>query len=234
MSKTLTTLSVAIAGPPSISSVPNAETWVTPASMTGIVAPGPNKSNRVILWIEREALEVVAVSATQALCVRGVMGTQRANHAAGALIYVGHEQDFYDFVQDESNDGPGTYSQRSVAFETAQANAVTDTLTLTPEELLQGLVVGTPTAAANYTLPKAADLIAALQDFGNPFIGQSFEFDIINKSGGANTITVVTNTGVTTNGTLTIAQNFVRRFRVIITDPVALTYSIYSLGTAGY
>ena len=74
MSISQTTLSVALSGY-SITNVLRTSI-VTPASMTNIVAPGPNKSNRIILWCEREAMEVLSVTTTTAKVVRAVLGNR--------------------------------------------------------------------------------------------------------------------------------------------------------------
>ena len=105
---------------------------------------------------------------------------------------------------------------------TAKVGAVT----LTAAEILGGLIDGTPTGAATYTLPTATLMAAALNQSG---IGNAFEFTIKNSSAGANTITVAAGANGTGKGTLTIAQNNSKRFLLIMT--AAATYDVYSLGT---
>lgn len=75
----------------------------------------------------------------------------------------------------------------------------TDTATLTTAQLLNGSIQGTPTAAANYTLPLATALDTALPaDFA---VGEAFEFSIINQATNVGfDITIVTNTGWTLSG----------------------------------
>src|SRR5580698_2721472 len=109
---TKTTLSVAIAAAPPLSvsgqTAPSigypSGTIVTPVSMTGIVAPGPNKSNRVVLWIDREAFEVLGVTADglSAICNRGYYGTLQKAHVAGVSVWVGSDVAFEYFNQNES------------------------------------------------------------------------------------------------------------------------------------
>ena len=95
-------------------------------------------------------------------------------------------------------------------------NTAADTATLTPGQM-QGLLTGTPTAAANYTTPTATLLCALF-----PFVGSSntfnfhWEWNVKNTSAGANTITVVAGSGVTVTGTATIAQNAVKRFMIVL------------------
>jgi len=106
--------------------------------------------------------------------------------------------------------------------------AKADTVTLTIAELLTGVIDGTPTAAAGYTLPTAALLVAGLR---NARVGESFRFLINNKSAGANTITVAAGVGGTADGTLTVAQNVIREFVVIVTNVTggAEAYFVYGL-----
>ena len=89
----------------------------------------------------------------------------------------------------------------------------TDTATLTTAQSI-GLLVGTPTGAANYTTPTATALCNAFPSVAivPPTSNFSVGWDIKNTSGGANTITVLGGTGVTVSGTATVAQNHMRHF----------------------
>jgi len=98
--------------------------------------------------------------------------------------------------------------------------------TITAAELLGGLIDGTPTGAATYTLPTAALMAAALNQIG---IGNAIEFTVKNSAAGAHTITVAAGNDGTAKGTMTIAQNNTKRFLLIMT--AAATYDVYSLGT---
>jgi hypothetical protein len=216
MSITATTLSVACS---------ETDEQIVVASATGITAPGPNKTNRVCVWIDREQMEVRTVAGTTVTVVRGTNLTTRKPHIAGQKVWIGAESDFAAFT----GAGLGLYSAFTRAFQTTLPSVAADTATLTMDKLLGGLILGTPTAAANYTMPTAALLIAALKSFGTPFLGQSFEFTILNTSAGAFAITVVAGTGVTATGTMTIAQNNGKRFLVVVTNVDAPAYTIYSL-----
>src|SRR5690606_37728641 len=100
-------------------------------------------------------------------------------------------------------------------------------VTLTADQLLQGLILRDPAGAGRADLvPTAAAIIAALN---KPTIGASFKFTIRNTADAAETITVTTNTGITLSGTMTIAQNNSKEFMVVVTSGTAVT--IYSLGT---
>ena len=128
--------------------------------------------------------------------------------------------------------GAGTNSMVAVEgaiTEKTTQTALTDTATVTAAQLLTKVLDGTPTAAAAYTLSTAELLVAAMPGAA---VGDSFYFIINNKSTGANTITVSAGTGGTADGTLTVAQNVIRGFFVVVTNVTAATeaYFVYGLG----
>ena len=206
------------------------------ASLTNVVNPAPNKSNRTILLIDRELVEVLSIlnSSTGLVSVnRGVLGTLSAFHNIGANVWVGHEQDMQPF-QDDRGFGLGFYSRMAVEFETINTASIANGVntTYTSAQILGGLILRNPSAGVTDTLPTATDLINTLRSFTkDAYIGMSFEFTIQNGSGGANTITVAAGTGGTTNGTMTIAQNNMKRFKIVITNVANPAYTVYSLGT---
>jgi len=92
----------------------------------------------------------------------------------------------------------------------------TDSATLTAAQLLNGIIIGTPTTTAAYTLPLATDLDAVLT---NAKPGSNFDFRVINTTT-AGVITMTTNTGWSigssgSQGLMTIAATAgtVRSFR---------------------
>lgn len=197
------------------------------ASATGITAPGINNANRKVLWIDYEQVEVRDVNSTTITVVRGTNGTLPKAHVAGQKVWIGGEGDFAAFT----GEGLGLAgASMTRAFETTLPTTAADTATLTMAQLLGGLIVAIPTAVATFTLPTAALLIAALQSFGQPFLGQSFKFVIQNSSAGANTITVAAGVGGTavTAQTLTIAQAASKQFMIVVTGVDAPTYSLYT------
>ena len=107
--------------------------------------------------------------------------------------------------------------------------ALTATATVTAAQLLTKVLDGTPTAAATYTLPTAALLVAAMTGVR---VGDSFLVAVNNKSAGANTITMAGGTGGTADGTLTVAQDVIRLFLVIVTNVTAASeaYFVYGIG----
>lgn len=111
------------------------------------------------------------------------------------------------------NDGNTNELKMSVAAAPATA---TDSATLTAAQLTNGIIIGTPTTTAAYTLPTAAALDAFLE---NSHANTSFDFRIINTTT-AGVITVTTNTGWSigsggSQGLMTVAATAgtVRSFR---------------------
>ena len=80
----------------------------------------------------------------------------------------------------------------------------TATATLTAAQVLNGVLLGSPgSSAASYTLPTVSDLEAALPSATKA--GVSFDFSVVNVDGsGSGVITLVTNTGWTLVGLMTV------------------------------
>ena len=124
------------------------------------------------------------------------------------------------------NDGNLSEVKMSVAPAPATA---TDTATLTADQLLNGIIIGTPTATATYTLPLATAIDSTLS---NSKVGTTFEFRVITAA--AYGITIATNTGWTigssgTQGLMTIAATAgtVRSFRARKTGDG--TWALYAI-----
>ena len=125
------------------------------------------------------------------------------------------------------NDGNLNEVKLSVAAAPATA---TDSATLTAAQLTNGIIIGTPTTTAAYTLPLAADLDNALS---NAKVGSTFDFRVINTTT-AGVITMTTNTGWTlgssgSQGLMTIAATAgtVRSFRARKTGDAA--WALYAI-----
>lgn len=99
--------------------------------------------------------------------------------------------------------GDGNLAEVALNVLPAPATA-TATANLTVAQLTNGIILGSPGAsAASYTLPTVAALEAAL---GNAKVGSSFPVSVINVDGnGSGVITLVTNTGWTLVGLMTVA-----------------------------
>lgn len=107
---------------------------------------------------------------------------------------------------------------------------LTAAATLTSPQLLSGMIIFNG-AAANLTLPSAADLCNNIQ---GAMVGTSFE--VIIRSTGAGTVTLVAGAGGTISGTATVATANSRIFLVNFTN-VTLgqeAYTVYSEGTAPF
>jgi len=120
----------------------------------------------------------------------------------------------------------GRLTEKTTVTTKTTASAVT----FTAAEILGGLILRDPNGAGRADLvPTVASLLAELGSDIKNIEGLSFEFTIRNTADAAETITVTTNTGWTLSGTMTIAQNNSKRFKVVFTSPTAAT--LYSLGT---
>jgi hypothetical protein len=105
----------------------------------------------------------------------------------------------------------------------------TTATTLTPAELLGGLIVANPGAAVNYQLPLTVDLEAALlATTGALSIGDSFKFTVCNTATAANIVTLTTNTTWTLVGSMAVAGAVSGQF--LVRRTAANAYTIYDAG----
>lgn len=98
-------------------------------------------------------------------------------------------------------------------------------------DVVSGLILRDPNGAGRSDVtPTAALLLAAVPQAK---IGQWIEVNVRNTADAAETITMTAGTGTTLSGTMTIAQNNTRRFRVEFTNVTAASEACtwYSLGT---
>jgi hypothetical protein len=112
-----------------------------------------------------------------------------------------------------------------VKIKTSSLTAGGSPLTLTTAQVSGGLVCLDPEGAMSATMPTAAELWKAL----GSKTGQSAVVWVKNEADAAETITVVAGSGLTMQGTLTIAQNNVRGFLIVLESETAST--AYNLGT---
>lgn len=82
--------------------------------------------------------------------------------------------------------------------------SITATATLTPAQVLNGLILANSgiTAAQTYTLPTVADLENVL--INSDRVGTSFTFRLVNLGTSTGTAIIATNTGWTITGSLTM------------------------------
>ncbi len=101
---TTTTLSAAVPGPQGVSSaiVSGGSGFVQVASATNINAPQPvtgitaTLATSTYLFVDRELMDVRAVSGTTVTVVRGAGGTGATSHVSGALVFVIPGQAIWD------------------------------------------------------------------------------------------------------------------------------------------
>lgn len=100
--------------------------------------------------------------------------------------------------------GDGNVNEPSFTVVPAPATA-TATATLTADQVLNGILLGSPgSTAASYTLPTVATLEAAIPSADKA--GVAFDFSVVNVDGSSSgVITLVTNTGWTLVGLMTVA-----------------------------
>lgn len=151
------------------------------------------------------------------------------NAATGAAPDLAAKGDDTNVSMSLTAKGTGMILPGSRAANFASQTAETNTVTLTIAELQTGIIDGTPTAAATYTLPTAADLVAGI---ANCKVGTQIRFLVNNKAAGADTITVAGGAGSTDDGTLTVAQNVIREFVITVTNITGSSeaYLLYGLG----
>ena len=123
----------------------------------------------------------------------------------------------------------GNLNEVKISVAAAPATAV-DSATLTSAQLINGIILGSPTTTAAYTLPLASDLDAVLT---NSKVGSTFDFRVINVTG-SGVITMTTNTGWTigssgSQGLMTVAATAgtVRSFRARKTGDG--TWTLYAI-----
>ena len=127
------------------------------------------------------------------------------------------------------------FQQAQGAVDSYQTNSATASTTLLNTNVAQNGVIdltlnmtGTLAGAANATLPTVASL---LQQLPQAQTGSTYKIRIINSSAGAYAWTVVTNTGWTLTGTMSIAQNTYRDFYVTISNFATPTATLQAVGT---
>ncbi len=114
---------------------------------------------------------------------------------------------------------------------TVTTDATAGARTYTAAELYGKLILRDPAGGNRSDVtPTAAAIVAAVP---GAVVGSCFEFSIRNTADAAETLTLTAGTGVTLSGTMTVAQNYCKRFLVRLDNVEAGTeaVTIYSLGT---
>lgn len=109
--------------------------------------------------------------------------------------------------------GSGNNSETILSASDAPQTA-TDTATLTAAQVVNGMLVATPTANATLTLPTAALIDAAVP---NARVGSTFDLALINAAAATYTVAFALGTGISNGGnavvSLAAATSALFRFR---------------------
>lgn len=121
--------------------------------------------------------------------------------------------------------GDGNVNEVEMGAFAAPATA-TDTATLTVAQLTNGMILATPTAAAAYTLPLAADVDS---EVSSAKVGSTFDFVVVNLASSNYDITMTTNTGwtITGGGVMVVQELSSAQFRARKTG--AGTWQLYRI-----
>lgn len=121
--------------------------------------------------------------------------------------------------------GDGNVNEVEMGAFAAPATA-TDTATLTVAQLTNGMILATPTAAAAYTLPLAADVDS---EVSSAKVGSTFDFVVVNLASSNYDITMTTNTGwtITGGGVMVVQEASSAQFRARKTG--AGTWQLYRI-----
>ena len=122
--------------------------------------------------------------------------------------------------------GDGNRNEPVMGYASAPVTA-TDTATLTAAQVLNGIILATPTAAADYTLPTVADFEAG--GISSAGVGSTFDFVIINLASSNYDITIVTNTGWTVTGGGVVVVQEASSARVRARKTSATTWQLYRI-----
>lgn len=103
------------------------------------------------------------------------------------------------------NSGTGIFTKgRHISFQGAPETSI-DSVTLTDAQIIGGILVATPTAAATYTMRTGTQIETALEVVTGPLANNdTFDLTIINLGGAGDIITMAVAAGVTFVGSLTI------------------------------
>lgn len=105
--------------------------------------------------------------------------------------------------------------------------SVTTAQTLTAAQVLNGLILANSgiSASVNYTLPTVAALETELTNSDR--VGTSFTFRVVNLGTGSGTAVIVTNTGWTISGSLTMTIPVTTGAVLVARKATATTWTLY-------
>jgi hypothetical protein len=106
--------------------------------------------------------------------------------------------------------------------------AVTTAATLTPAQVLNGLILansGITAASVTYTLPTVADLELVLSNSDK--VGTAFTFRLVNLGTSSGTAIIATNTGWTISGSLTMTVPVTTGAQFLARKSAANAWTLY-------
>lgn len=106
--------------------------------------------------------------------------------------------------------GAGNFSEPLLTPQQAPVAYTATTVTLTPQNLVNGLITSTQTGATTVTLPTAALMNA---DFQGAKVDSAFDFTIINLGSSSGAVTMAPGTGFTIVGATGVPVATSARFR---------------------
>ena len=120
--------------------------------------------------------------------------------------------------------GDGNLNEVTLGDQGTVATA-TATATLTVAQITAGILSANPsTSAASYTLPTGTLIDATLT---NAKVGSTFDLIIVNLGTGSGDITIVTGTGITLVGSVTVTDGTSAQVRFVRTGDA--TYTMYRI-----
>lgn len=202
-------------------------TRVNITGVTGITSFGTGAANANLFRILRFTNAVaITHNTTSLICPGNASFTTSVGDTAIVVSDASGNWRFISFLRNGAAFPQQKYntSSNTVGFTFAGSDLAGGSVSVTHN------LLGTLGAGANATLPTAANLIAAFATANIPLVGgATYELNIMNTSGGAFSWTIVTNTGWTLAGTMTIAQNTFRKFLVIFNSTLT-SATLQSLG----
>lgn len=205
------------------------EEVITLASVTGLLGTDLIQIDNEYMAVNPPNSTAIDTTLLTVKVYRGVQ-SRAVPHGLNSVVRFGPPQEF--------GNGRGSFYNPKFAeglfVNRAAPNAQIATaaaVTYGSGDLLSGFILRDPNGSGRTdVLPTAALLLRAI---AGAEIGTTIQFVIQNDADAAETITVSAGTGGTTSGTMTIAQNNSKTFRLTFTNitPGSEAYTVYNVGT---
>lgn len=168
--------------------------------------------------------ELIKFPATVASAVNEVTVTNAATAAAPSIAATGGDTNISLTLTAK---GTGVVQCTVPLIHKVTQTAKVGDATLTIAEVLTGCIDSTPIATSTYTLPTAANLVAGI---ANCKVGDSFSFLVNNKGVGGFAAVIAAGSGGTADGSLSTAQDVIRRFTIIVTNVTGAAEAYFCYG----